>query len=195
MLGRMHVADRVMAALRSGVSVRDILVEHLGISPVGADGEDLPSPTMGAILQTFIFQSFHAARPVRPFVTSAADVVRLFASATHIVCIIGAGASIGPDFRSPGGLYDAIATTGALADPYEVFDLDYFTRDPTVFWRFAHMIFPAAAPAHSQAHRFLAGLAARGKLLRLYTQNVDTLETGGPPEALRGVLGSWRENA
>jgi NAD-dependent SIR2 family protein deacetylase len=56
------------------------------------------------------------------------------------------------------------------------------------------MIFPATAPDHSQTHYFLAHLAERGKLLRLYTQNVDTLETGIPADKLRCVHGSWREN-
>lgn len=121
-------------------------------------------------------------------------VIDLIQKSTNIVAIIGAGASVGPDFRSPGGLYDQISKSGALEDPYRVFDMDYFTQDPSVFWRFAHLIFPSTNPEHSQAHYFLAELQKRGKLLRVYSQNVDTLEVGIPDDKLRCVHGSWREN-
>lgn len=133
-------------------------------------------------------------RAPRPRIRDLATVYRLIADANNIVVLIGAGASTGPDFRSPGGLYDTVAAMRVLDDPYDVFDINCFARDPSIFWRVAHLIFPPAAPAHSSAHLFLAELERRGKLLRVYSQNVDTLETGLPDERLRCVHGSWREN-
>ena len=128
----------------------------------------------------------------RPPITDLPSVFRLIESAQRIVVLMGAGASTGPDFRSRGGLYDQIRAAGVLDDPCDVFDLDTFREDPTIFWRFAHLIFPSETPVHSATHYFVEALERRGKLLRLYTQNVDTLERGVPDERLRCVHGSWR---
>ena len=130
----------------------------------------------------------------REYITSIETVVDHINKAEKIVVIIGAGASVGPDFRSPGGLYETIEKSGALEDPYQVFDIDYFQKDPSVFWRFAHLIFPSLHPDHSLAHFFIAELEKRGKLQRLYSQNVDTLEIGVPDCRLQCVHGSWRHN-
>lgn len=130
----------------------------------------------------------------KPICKDFDSIIRLIDQASKIVVILGAGGSVGPDFRSPGGLYDSIAKEGAFEDPCQVFDLDTFMDDPSVFWRFAHTIFPERYPRHSQAHYFLENLEKRGKLLRLYTQNVDALDVGILPEHLRCVHGSWRES-
>lgn len=122
------------------------------------------------------------------------EIFNIINESNKIVVIIGAGASVGPDFRSPGGLYDIIAKSGYLSDPYKVFDLGEFVKDPSIFWRFAHTIFPSTEPDHSQTHLFLDELNKRGKLLRVYSQNVDTLEVG-INDKLVCVHGSWRENS
>jgi NAD-dependent histone deacetylase SIR2/NAD-dependent deacetylase sirtuin 1 len=114
--------------------------------------------------------------------------------ARQIVVLMGAGASVGQDFRSPGGLYDTIRQSGRLEDPYQVFDLELFRTDPSIFWEFAHLVFPAENPTFSATHYFLEALEERGKILRVYSQNVDTLERGLHPEHLRCVHGSWRKN-
>jgi len=122
------------------------------------------------------------------------SVISLINNSTKILVILGAGGSVGPDFRSPGGLYDSIAKAAVLEDPSQVFEIDTFFQDPSIFWRFAHTIFPSEKPEHSKVHFFIEELQRRGKLLRLYSQNVDTLEVGISPEKLRCVHGSWREN-
>lgn len=121
------------------------------------------------------------------------SVINLILKSNKIVVLLGAGGSVGPDFRSPGGLYDSIAKVGVLQDPSDVFDLGTFLGDPSIFWSFAHTVFPSRHPAHSGAHYFISELHKRGKLLRLYSQNVDALEVGVPSERLRCVHGSWRE--
>lgn len=162
---------------------------------LGVDPPDLPEPKLWN--QLFLLAQESRFNPnvfVKQYISDIGRVVDLLRSAQRIVIVIGAGASVGPDFRSPGGLYDTIAKSGALSDPYQVFDLDYFRCDPSVFWRFAHTIFPETEPRHSRAQYFFAELERRGKLLRLYSQNVDTLEVGVPDAKLRCVHGSWREN-
>lgn len=121
-------------------------------------------------------------------------VYGLIAQSGKIVVLMGAGASSGPDFRSPGGLYDSIAQSGVLEDPYDVFDVDVYRERPEIFWQFAHLIFPSEKPQYSSAHLFVEQLERRQKLLRVYSQNVDTLERGIPDQKLVCVHGSWREN-
>lgn len=129
-----------------------------------------------------------------PAIKDFGSVLSLIEKSWKIVVILGAGGSVGPDFRSPGGLYDSIAKAGVFDDPCQVFDLEYFSKDPSIFWRYAHTIFPDRNPKHSAAHYFIRELENRGKLLRLYTQNVDALDVGIPPNHLRTVHGSWRES-
>lgn len=133
-------------------------------------------------------------RPETLPIHNLSTVYGLIASSRKIVVLMGAGASSGPDFRSPGGLYDSIAQSGALDDPYDVFDVDVYNERPEVFWQFAHLIFPSEKPVYSSTHLFVEQLERRQKLLRVYSQNVDTLERGIPDQKLVCVHGSWREN-
>lgn len=191
----METAHRVIAALQSGASFRQICTEMFGMEPVDSSGKELSEDVMRRVVMSLLAELFSFPRRVRRDPIQSIDVVvSLLRESTKIVVIIGAGASVGPDFRSPGGLYDTIAKAGVLEDPHQVFDYDYFQQDPTVFWRFAHLIYPAIEPEHSLTHYFLAELEKRGKLLRVYSQNVDALEVGVPDEKLRCVHGSWRKS-
>ena len=62
-----------------------------------------------------------------------------------------------------------------LSDPQEVFDIDIFNDDPTIFYSVAKDILPAAK-AFSPTHAFIALLQKNNKLLTQYTQNIDNLE-------------------
>ncbi|KAI5488559.1 NAD+ binding [Trichomonas vaginalis G3] len=133
------------------------------------------------------------AKKPREYYTDLDRIIDLIDKSHNIVILLGAGGSVGPDFRSPGGLYDSIAKDGVFDDPCKVFDNQYFEEDPSIFWRYAHTIFPSANPQHSGSHIFIEMLEQKGKLLRVYSQNVDTLEKGIPDEKLVCVHGSWRE--
>lgn len=62
------------------------------------------------------------------------------------------------------------------ADRVEIrFDKEYFLQDPSCFFSFAHSIFPSNF-VPSPSHRFIKLLEEKKKLLRNYTQNIDTLE-------------------
>ncbi|OHS96730.1 transcriptional regulator, Sir2 family protein [Tritrichomonas foetus] len=186
------VEDFVIKAIQREQPPREVM-EKLGID-VSQFPENMLDSDLWVIILNILKESRRRHHYQRTYIKSIHEVMQLIEKSTKIVAVIGAGASVGPDFRSPGGLYDQIAKSGALDDPYKVFDMEYFVRDPSVFWRFAHLIYPSTDPEHSQAHYFLAELEKRGKLLRVYSQNVDTLEVGIPNEKLRCVHGSWREN-
>jgi len=186
----------VLEAMEGGKDPRDLLCSMLHKDPAEASAEFSGSDTE---LWQLLFNIASAAdqrqiQKPKTYLTDLDSVVSLIDNATNIVVLFGAGASSGPDFRSQGGLYDTIEKEGLLSDPYQVFDLDVFREDPSIFWRYAHMIFPSKMPVYSAAHYFVESLESRGKLLRLYTQNVDALERGISDEHLRCVHGSWRES-
>jgi NAD-dependent histone deacetylase SIR2 len=122
------------------------------------------------------------------------DAINSIKKASKILVITGAGisTSIGiPDFRSSKGFYSQIQHLG-LTDPQEVFDLENFHMDPSLFYSIAHMIIPPER-VFSPLHAFVRVLQDKGKLLRNYTQNIDNLESyaGILPEKLIQCHGSF----
>ncbi|XP_064418776.1 NAD-dependent protein deacetylase sirtuin-1 [Latimeria chalumnae] len=107
------------------------------------------------------------------------DVVRLLQECKKIVILTGAGVSVScgiPDFRSRDGIYARLAVDFPdFPDPQAMFDIDYFRRDPRPFFKFAKEIYPGQFQP-SPCHKFIAMLDKEGKLLRNYSQNIDTLE-------------------
>jgi NAD+-dependent protein deacetylase SIR2 len=62
-----------------------------------------------------------------------------------------------------------------LSDPQEIFDIELFRIDPSIFYAFANKLMPKVQGV-SLTHKFLKALQEQGKLLTVYTQNVDDLE-------------------
>ena len=109
------------------------------------------------------------------------DAVNLIRSSQRILILTGAGISVScgiPDFRSRDGLYASLVEKPAyeLDDPQQMFDISYFKENPAVFYSFASQIYPSNF-VPSPCHRFIKLIEDQGKLLRNYTQNIDTLET------------------
>lgn len=109
------------------------------------------------------------------------DAVALIQSRRRILLLTGAGISVScgiPDFRSRNGLYASLQQSGDydLDDPQQMFDITYFRENPAIFYSFASKIYPSNF-IPSPCHRFIKAIEDRGKLLRNYTQNIDTLET------------------
>lgn len=108
---------------------------------------------------------------------SVNHVLDALRSSKKILVITGAGISTSlgiPDFRSSKGFYSRISNLG-LTDPQEVFDLEIFRSDPSIFYSIAHMILPPDN-IYAPLHKFIKLLQDKGKLLRNYTQNIDNLE-------------------
>lgn len=100
-------------------------------------------------------------------------------SAKNIICMTGAGISVSagiPDFRTPGtGLYSKLEKY-KLPEPEAVFSLDYFKMKPNPFYSLAKEIYPGNHMP-TPTHYFMKMLADKGLLLRIYTQNIDSLES------------------
>ena len=112
-------------------------------------------------------------------------VVQLIEKSSNILVLAGAGISTSaniPDFRSKGGLYDKFGQNQdiktKIKDPTNMFDLEYFLKDPSVFYKYGtSKLFDKRR--HYQAtktHYFIKALQDKNKLKRVHTQNVDGLE-------------------
>ncbi|XP_033103130.1 NAD-dependent protein deacetylase sirtuin-1-like [Anneissia japonica] len=107
------------------------------------------------------------------------DVISLLLSCSKVLVLTGAGVSVScgiPDFRSRDGIYARLSQDFPdLPDPQSMFDIHYFRKDPRPFFKFAKEIYPGQFEP-SVNHQFISVLEQQGKLLRNYTQNIDTLE-------------------
>lgn len=128
-------------------------------------------------LRALINQSTRS-RPKLFDYNSIDDCVDLIKHSNKILVVTGAGVSVScgiPDFRSENGIYSRLKEFN-LEDPQQMFCFDHFQADPDCFYSFAKEIYPSNFKP-SPSHQFIKLLEDRGKLLRNYTQNIDTLET------------------
>ena len=105
-----------------------------------------------------------------------------------IVVIAGAGISVSagiPDFRSSHGLFKSLSKEHKLKNSgKELFDASVYKDDSSTssFHDMVRKLSRMSADAKPTLfHRLLARLSTEGRLLRLYTQNVDGLENVLPP--------------
>jgi hypothetical protein len=102
-----------------------------------------------------------------------------------IVVMVGAGISVNagiPDFRSPKiGLYSKIASNDAFASltrPEDVFSLEIFRKNQIPFFTVLRGMWQDLERSRpTKTHCFLKLLESQNMLKRLYTQNIDGLET------------------
>ncbi|KAI0841238.1 DHS-like NAD/FAD-binding domain-containing protein [Hypoxylon sp. FL0890] len=118
-----------------------------------------------------------------------------------IVVIAGAGISVSagiPDFRSSTGLFATLPKEhGLKGSGKHLFDASVYKHDSTTssfhtMVRDLSQLTRNAKP--TPFHHLIASLAKEGRLLRLYTQNVDGLDTSMPPLATAVPLntkGPW----
>ncbi|XP_061767820.1 NAD-dependent protein deacetylase sirtuin-1 [Nerophis ophidion] len=152
---------------------RTILRELLPETVLPPDLDDM------TLWQIIINISEPPKRKKRKDINTLEDVVRLLHESKKILVLTGAGVSVScgiPDFRSRDGIYARLAVDFPdLPDPQAMFDIEYFQRDPRPFFKFAKEIYPGQFQP-SPCHKFIYMLDKQGKLLRNYTQNIDTLE-------------------
>jgi NAD-dependent histone deacetylase SIR2 len=118
-----------------------------------------------------------------------------------IVVIAGAGISVSagiPDFRSATGLFNTLKKEhGLKSSGKDLFDASVYQDDvsTTTFHAMVRSLSTETRSARPTAfHHLLATLAQEGRLMRLYTQNVDGIDTSMPPlktEAPLPKKGPW----
>jgi len=113
----------------------------------------------------------------------------------NVIVMVGAGISTAagiPDFRSPNsGLYAKLGRYN-LPSPEAIFEIGYFHKNPLPFFELAKQHMPQRLKP-TIAHHFLKLMNDKGLLLRLYTQNIDTLEreAGIPGDKLVEAHGTF----
>jgi NAD-dependent SIR2 family protein deacetylase len=122
----------------------------------------------------------------KKYIGALADIIKSVPQRSVII-MQGAGISVNagiPDFRTPvTGFYSRLESLG-LNNPEQVFDIHHFDSEPQAFYSVAHEFLPGRFRP-TPSHYFSNLLAAKGKLLRTYTQNIDGLEMlAGLPESL-----------
>ncbi|KAF5019834.1 hypothetical protein F66182_8147 [Fusarium sp. NRRL 66182] len=118
-----------------------------------------------------------------------------------IVVIAGAGISVSagiPDFRSSTGLFATVKSQHNLkGSGKHLFDASVYKHDSTTQSFHAMVREMDAMTKNAEPtpfHRLLASLAQEGRLLRLYSQNIDCIDTRMPPLATNVPLnpkGPW----
>lgn len=112
-------------------------------------------------------------------VNSMDHVINLLTTCKNIIVLTGAGVSVScgiPDFRSRSGIYSRLRSEmPEIDDPHEIFDIRFFSKDPRPFFKFAKELYPGSFTP-SLCHRFIRLLERKERLLRNYSQNIDTLE-------------------
>ncbi|XP_051945525.1 NAD-dependent protein deacetylase sirtuin-1-like [Xyrauchen texanus] len=171
-----------------GTDPRAILKDLLPETDLPPDLDDM------TLWQIIISISEPPKRKKRKDINTLEDVVRLLNERKKILVLTGAGVSVScgiPDFRSRDGIYARLAVDFPdLPDPQAMFDIDYFKRDPRPFFKFAKEIYPGQYQP-SPCHRFISMLDKRGRLLRNYTQNIDTLEQAAGIQKIIQCHGSF----
>ncbi|CAF0759710.1 unnamed protein product [Adineta ricciae] len=154
--------------------------------------QDVSQSTMYEILMN-LFLPIRQRKALEQYKTLD-DAVELIRTRKNILVLTGAGISVScgiPDFRSRNGIYARLREEfPELPNPQSMFDIEYFTDDPRPFFRFAKEIWPGQYQP-SLAHHFISELERQDKLLRNYTQNIDSLEHLCPITRLIQCHGSF----
>lgn len=140
------------------------------------DTSDVPDSALLPIFKVAVSRVLRRRRKL-PDINTLDDAVRLISESKKIMILTGAGVSVScgiPDFRSENGIYSMLGEY-QLDDPQQMFDIDYFREAPHIFYSFAKELFPSNFKP-SASHHFVRLVEEKEKLLRNYTQNIDTLE-------------------
>nr|XP_006824046.1 PREDICTED: NAD-dependent protein deacetylase sirtuin-1-like isoform X2 [Saccoglossus kowalevskii] len=158
-----------------GANPRNLLTKLLPQSTMVPP--DLDNFTMWKIIINILSEP--PRRKKLTYINTFDDVLHLLRTRSNIVVLTGAGVSVScgiPDFRSRDGIYARLAIDFPdLPDPQAMFDIGYFEKNPRPFFKFAKEIYPGQFQP-SISHKFMSLLEKHNKLLRNYTQNIDTLE-------------------
>ncbi|QDS74406.1 hypothetical protein FKW77_005761 [Venturia effusa] len=212
-------ADNYPRDYPSPVSSEDSLLTELGATPSPDDNMastppssqhgDNPSPAKKRKLNEPKDPKF---KPCERLDISAGEVfghdqiqldrlLKVIHKKRKIVVVAGAGISVSagiPDFRSSTGLFKTLKSEHKLkSSGKDLFDAAVYKDDDSTT-SFHTMVRNLATTTKSASatpfHHMLATLAHEGRLLRLYTQNVDGIDTSLPPLSTKVPLerrGPW----
>ncbi|OMH85801.1 NAD-dependent histone deacetylase Sir2 [Zancudomyces culisetae] len=141
----------------------------------------------------YVLKKYLQKRQKLEQVNTVEDVLFLIRRSKKMMVLTGAGVSVScgiPDFRSATGIYQQLAEEYGLDEPQQMFDMEYFIENPSLFYSFARQVYPDNYEP-SPSHHFIKLLEEKEKLLRNYTQNIDTLEQKVGIEKVLNCHGSF----
>lgn len=113
------------------------------------------------------------------------EVIKRIFKSKRSTIITGAGISCNagiPDFRSSDGLYNLVKQkypTKSITKGQDLFDISLFRDEISLalFCQFMESLYLSSLLAHpTETHKFIKTLKEKNKLLRCYTQNIDSIE-------------------
>lgn len=180
-LRRLGPSAFVAQEVTKTTSILNLLSAFGVLLPKTLRGDGIPREVMLPILITALHRVFYTREKLQQYNTIS-DALHLLRESkpNSVVVLSGAGISTScgiPDFRSENGIYARLQrnTDFNLDDPADMFDKEVFLARPELFYAFAKDIYPSNFKP-SPAHRFIKLLEDQDRLLRNYTQNIDTLE-------------------
>ena len=115
------------------------------------------------------------------------ELIEAIKASSCTMALTGAGVSTLcgiPDFRGPQGLYKQ-------PDAERIFDIDWFDRDPRIYYRGAHeLVYGLKNFQPGPVHRALKHLEGLGLLAGIATQNIDMLHQKAGSSHVYEVHGS-----
>ena len=101
----------------------------------------------------------HVLEAAKPGGASIKILIRYTPPTLHAGISVSAGI---PDFRTPGtGLYDNLQKYN-LDNPQQVFEINYFQRNPTPFYTLAKELYPGCVSPRAEALPTLADTCCNG---------------------------------
>ncbi|KAF1817518.1 DHS-like NAD/FAD-binding domain-containing protein [Eremomyces bilateralis CBS 781.70] len=168
-------------------------------NPTTTDAEGPPPPKRRRVAGPKIRETLRLDLSVTPTPDGQDKPIEALMKLLHgkkkVVVIAGAGISVSagiPDFRSKEGLFQTLRSDYKLkSSGKDLFDASVYSQDSSTS-SFHHMVREMSAKTREAQptpfHHLLARLAHEGRLLRLYTQNVDGIETSMEPLQTRVPL-------
>lgn len=133
----------------------------------------------------------------KPYEERIRELNEMVRASSGIVFFGGAGVSTEsgiPDFRSKDGLYNKRDVEFQNYEPEYLLSHDCLVNEPKVFFEFYRQKLDARGIQANRAHRKLAELEEKGKLLAVVTQNIDGLHEKAGSRRVYNIHGTTLRN-
>ena len=128
--------------------------------------------------------------------SNAKKLAEIIRGSTRMVVFTGAGVSTESgisDFRSKGGVFEQIEKKYRMS-PEEMLSIDFFERDPRLFYEIYRATFLGSNPEPNDCHKAFAKLEEMGIVKAVVTQNIDDLHQRGGSKKVLELHGNMFRN-
>ncbi len=128
--------------------------------------------------------------------SNAKKLAEIIRGSKRMVVFTGAGVSTESgisDFRSKGGVFEQIEKKYRMS-PEEMLSIDFFERDPRLFYEIYRATFLGSNPEPNDCHKAFAKLEEMGIVKAVVTQNIDDLHQRGGSKKVLELHGNMFRN-